>query len=76
MPDNVSDTANGGERESGFVHLSYARKSVQMNNLRQTAWELKSAAVKLAHPERTDVQITARVREIFRMQPRDLIDIL
>lgn len=66
MSDIERKVAAGSEAgKSGAPRLSYAQKWEQMNNLRQTAWNLKFAAVKLAHPDWTDEQITARVREIF-----------
>ena len=43
----------------------FARKWEQMKMLRQTAWNLKYAAIETAHPEWSDEQITVRVRESF-----------
>lgn len=43
----------------------FERKWEQMRQLRRTAWDLKYAAVKSAHPDWNDEQIVNRVREIF-----------
>ena len=42
-----------------------ARNYQQMIQLRQTAWNLKYAAIKTAHPDWSDERITDRVRENF-----------
>ena len=43
----------------------FARKYNQMIQLRQTAWNLKYAAIKTVHPDWSEERIIARVREIF-----------
>ena len=45
--------------------LSPERKLAVAHQLRQTAWELTAAGVRLRHPGLPEELVTARVREIF-----------
>jgi hypothetical protein len=47
------------------IKLSCAQKWMAFKALHETAWKLKWAAVKQAHPDWNDEQIRMRVREIF-----------
>jgi hypothetical protein len=48
-----------------FRAMTPGRRWEQFLALRATAWKLKRAGVKSKHPELTDVQIEAMVREYF-----------
>ena len=45
--------------------LTAARKLDVMHALWRQAWELKAAGVRHQHPDWSDEQVTARVRELF-----------
>ncbi len=52
------------ERER-LMAMTAAEKVAVMNSLWHQAWALKTAGVKLLHPDWTDEQVKAEVRAIF-----------
>jgi hypothetical protein len=52
-------------RTAIYQRMSYAERWRQAVALRETAWTMKKAAVKYAHPEWSDAQIEKAVRDIF-----------
>lgn len=59
------------EREAERVHrqimrgMSPAQRYAQLMMLRQTAWDLKAAAVREKHPELPEAEVQVRVAKIF-----------
>ncbi len=49
--------------------MTAAQKLAVMSALWRQAWLLKAAGLRMAHPDWTEEQVTARVREIFRDAP-------
>ena len=45
--------------------LTPARKLEVMHSLWRQAWDLKAAGIRMQHPDWTEQQVQARVREIF-----------
>ncbi|MBN2144928.1 MAG: hypothetical protein JW774_09920 [Candidatus Aureabacteria bacterium] len=48
-----------------YQHMTYAEKWDEVLKLRETAWMMKSAAVREAHPDWSDAQVERAVRDIF-----------
>lgn len=45
--------------------MTPTEKVAVAEGLRRTAWQFKAAGVRLAHPDWSEQQVQARVREIF-----------
>ncbi len=52
-------------RQSIFRKMTAKEKLDLSFSLYKTAWKLKRAAIKTAHPDWTDEQVEQRVKEIF-----------
>lgn len=48
-----------------YMQMSMAQKWAEANRLREIAWELKSAAIRLKHPDWGQEQVQSEVKKIF-----------
>lgn len=49
-----------------YRNMTPAERWREAERLRQTAWKMKSAGVRDQHPDWTEEQVMARVRELFQ----------
>lgn len=66
-PKNIEEYLEQAEeyRQSIFRKMTAKEKLDLSFSLYRTAWKLKRAAIKQAHPEWTDEQVENKVKEIF-----------
>lgn len=59
------------EQEAEAIHLAILRRMTpaekwnEFCKMRRLAWDLKAAAMRMAHPDWTDAQVQEKVRLIF-----------
>lgn len=52
-------------RRKIYRQMSYSQKWNEFLKLRKTAWDLKTAGVKMQHPHWSEQQVQDKVKEIF-----------